>query len=155
MTTRSQAVFERKGARFTLRLPHRVDAELARRADALSTTNAELARRLLTAALSNREGERELVEALCERTDLRLEAIAKSLAEDAESRASEMKDLRRALERALIQQTEILMILRTVTYKDRPEDYEIAMTKTRELLPTVVGASSGRPNSRAVKKEAT
>jgi hypothetical protein len=42
--------------------------------------------------------------------------------------------LSKILERLLVQSTEILMILRVVTFKDRPDDYQLAMTQTQDQL---------------------
>jgi hypothetical protein len=42
--------------------------------------------------------------------------------------------LSKILERLLVQSTEILMILRVVTFKDRPDDYQLAMIQTQDQL---------------------
>lgn len=154
MDTELQAPSGERYDAFSVRLPISKLRELESRARRSGTTRAEFARRLLLSALEDTRGDNgTLLGTLVDDVHSSLEHIDRALTEDAVSRATEMKDVRRTLERALIQQTEILMILRTVTYKDRPEDYEIAMTKTRELLPTVVGGSSRRQINRAESKE--
>jgi hypothetical protein len=126
---------------FSVRLPVGKLRELENRARRLGTTRAELARRLLLTALEEFESGRGAGGALLDEIHSSFEQVNRVLTEEASLRAGDLRELRRILERSLIQQTEILMILRTVTYKDRPDDYELAMTKTRELLPSVLGVA--------------
>jgi len=117
-----------------IRIEPDLKRRLVERARVRSITEGALVRELISIGLGGNDARMESV-------SLSLDGLRRQIEEFAhiEQGVSGQEQRRQAaltqlLERVLIQSTEMLMIMRVVTYQDRPADYTLAMKKAQELL---------------------
>jgi hypothetical protein len=128
----------------SLRLDPDLKRRLRERARIRAISEPELIREFISIGLGGADAHLNNVAASLD--DLRRQVEEFSQIE----RAADSRDVRRQtaltglLERLLTQSTEVLMILRVVTHKDRKEDYALALKHAQDSLAN--HTATGRPN---------
>lgn len=116
----------------------RIEPELKRRlverARVRSITEGALVRELISIGLGGNDARMESVASSLDALRRQIENFAQMEEGVSSQKQRRQAALTQLLERVLIQSTEMLMIMRVVTYQDRPADYALAMKKTQELL---------------------
>jgi hypothetical protein len=117
---------------------YRLGPELRRRIGELArlrnVSKSEIVRDLLLKALDNTDPRLDQIEENLRLLGQALELLAPNSRASESAEAARTAVLLQLLERLVVQQTEVLMMLRVVTFKDRPDDYDLAMRKTQETL---------------------
>ena len=119
----------------------RLGVELRRRiaeqSNLRGVSASEVVRDLLLHALDAKDPRLDRMEVCLRDLADSLELLSSKKAASQFGEDGRLNALFQLLERLLVQQTEVLMMLRVVTFKDRPEDYELAMRQTQDSLPTI------------------
>jgi hypothetical protein len=117
-----------------LRLEPELKRRISERARIRSMSEPQLIREFISIGLGG-------ADAHLERVFTSLDALRHQVEDFSQiERAVDSRDAKRQaaltslLERVLVQSTEILMILRVVTYKDRPDDYALAMKQAQSTI---------------------
>jgi hypothetical protein len=124
----------RRGSASTVRLGTDLRRRVTEVANKRNISESEAIRQLLRDSFTTATPDTSLQEELLRDIRESLEQQSGPTERAIAAEQARFAALSKILERLLVQSTEILMILRVVTFKDRPDDYQLAMTQTQDQL---------------------